>query len=80
MVSILDSPHRFSFQFTKNGSTAMYKSHTCEEGGAHPRICLPFAYELEKQLFIKKNRWSWPIKNESIVIFTKIKKNKKKKK
>ena len=28
------------------------KSHTC---GANFRICLAFIYELEKQLFIKKN-------------------------
>ena len=29
-------------------------SHTCEESGAHPRICLAFTDELEKQLFIKE--------------------------
>ena len=43
------------------------KSHTCEEGGTHLRICLAFIDELQKQLFIKKNCWSRPMK---IVVFT----------
>ena len=38
----------------KYKSIIQKKSHTCEEGGAHLRICLAFIDELEKQLFIKK--------------------------
>ena len=33
-------------------------------------FCLAFINELEKQLFIKKNCWSGPIKNVTISIFT----------
>ena len=55
MVNILDSPHHFSFQFTKNGSTIMYKSHTCEEGGAHPRISVCHLFmNLKNNYLLKK--------------------------
>ena len=30
------------------------KSHTCEEDGAHLKICLTFIDKLEKQLLVKK--------------------------
>ena len=33
MVSILDSLHRFSFQYIKNGNTAMYIDHVVYNGG-----------------------------------------------
>ena len=43
----------FSFAFSIT-TGIVKKSHTCEESGAHLRICLAFTGELEKQLFTKK--------------------------
>ena len=41
------------------------KSHTCEEGGSTPQnFFLAFIYELEKQIIIKKNCRSGPIKTK----------------
>ena len=55
------------------------KSHTCEEGGAHPRIFVSHLLMNLKNNYLLKNCWRGPIKNVSIWIFTKIKKIKKNK-
>ena len=45
------------------------KSHTCEEGGAHLRICSAFTDKFEIQLFIEKTI-EVDQKNVRILIFT----------
>ena len=58
------------------------KLHTCKEGRAHPRISVwHLLMNLKNNFLLKKNCWSGPVKNTSILIFTKnLKSNKKIKK
>ena len=54
------------------------KSHTCEEGGGHPRISVWHLLMNLKNNYLLKKLLKWTNK-KCILIFTKIKKNKKNK-
>ena len=58
----------------------MKKSHTCEEGGAHPRISAWHLLMNLKNNYLLKKLLKWTKKNVSILIFTKIKIKKNKEK